>query len=312
MADDNSKFIDFTQKPDFQQILTNPILDIAARFWEDDRYDAFRTCYRSMRIIDDLIDERKAADKRISDEEKKQMVLSLTMWADSLLQNKPRDDFQKKLIDTVEHFRIPTWPWQRLLKAMLYDLDHDGFASLRVFLRYCEGAAIAPASIFMHLCGVRKQNGHYVASEFDIRRAARPLALFSYLVHIIRDFQKDHTDGLNYFAEDIMRNHDLNAASLKNIAAGGNITPGFRNLVGHYHRFAGYYRKLARNTVDQILPVLDPPYQLSLEIIYNLYLQIYERIDIANGRFTTDELNPSPAEIQDRIYDTVSTFKPAN
>ncbi len=311
MTNDNSKYIDFTKKPDFQQILTNPILDIAARFWEDDRYDAFRVCYRSMRVIDDLIDERKATGERIGGEEKNEMVRSLTMWADSLLQNKPGDDFQEKLINTVERYRLPTWPWERLLKAMLYDLDHDGFASLRVFLRYCEGAAIAPASIFMHLCGVRKENGHFAAPEFDIRKAARPLALFSYLVHIVRDFQKDHTDGLNYFAEDIMRSLDLNTASLKNIATGGDITPGFRNLVGQYHRFAGYYRKLARNSVDQIRPRLAPPYQLSLEIIYNLYLQIYERIDITNGRFTTDELNPSTAEIQDRIYDTVSSFKPA-
>lgn len=45
---------------DFQQILTNPILDIAAHVWEEERYNAFKICYRTMRILDDLVDDRKS------------------------------------------------------------------------------------------------------------------------------------------------------------------------------------------------------------------------------------------------------------
>ena len=52
---------DFNWDLDFNQILTNPILDIGARFWEDERYNAFRICYRSMRLLDDLVDNRKIA-----------------------------------------------------------------------------------------------------------------------------------------------------------------------------------------------------------------------------------------------------------
>ena len=123
-----------------------------------------------MRIIDDLIDERKATGKRITGDEKKQMALTLTTWAESLAEGSPGDDFQKQLLNTIKRFSIPIWPWQRLLKAMLFDLDHDGFASHRVFLRYSEGAAIAPASIFMHLCGVSEEGDHYAAPGFDIRK----------------------------------------------------------------------------------------------------------------------------------------------
>ena len=53
-------------KPDFQDILTNPILDIAARFWDDERYDAFKICYRSMRVVDNLVDDRKSSGDGIS------------------------------------------------------------------------------------------------------------------------------------------------------------------------------------------------------------------------------------------------------
>ncbi len=50
----------FTDELDFGKVLKNPILDIAARLWEDDRYEAFKTCYRSMRAIDDLVDGVKS------------------------------------------------------------------------------------------------------------------------------------------------------------------------------------------------------------------------------------------------------------
>jgi hypothetical protein len=47
---------------------------------------------------------------------------------------------------------------------------------------------------------------------------------------------------------------------------------------------------------------------LSLEIIYGLYLQIFERIDVSKIRFTTSELNPSPQDVRDRINMIISSF----
>jgi hypothetical protein len=96
---------------------------------------------------------------------------------------------------------------------------------------------------------------------------------------------------------------------LREIAGGGEIDPGFRKLMKKYYAFAEYYRHEARQTIDKIGTYLEPRYRLSLEVIYSLYLQIFERIDVANGRFTTAELNPSPQEVQDRIDLTISTFE---
>jgi hypothetical protein len=47
---------------DFHKIKDHPNILIAARFWEDDRYEAAKTIYRFMRFIDDMIDDRKALD----------------------------------------------------------------------------------------------------------------------------------------------------------------------------------------------------------------------------------------------------------
>jgi len=72
-----------------------------------------------------------------------------------------------------------------------------------------------------------------------------------------------------------------------------------------YRSLAEEYRNTARVTLDELK--LEPRYALSLEIIYNLYLQIFERIDV-DGKFTTSELNPLPEEVKQRIDVTISSF----
>ena len=302
--------LDFASQLDFSQILTNPILDIAARFWEEDRYQAFRICYRSMRRIDDLIDDRKEKDRAITPEESQQIKGMISDWLDSVRRREPPDRYQKQFIETLERFRIPFWPWERFGKSMAYDLDHSGFSSFLVFLRYAEGAAISPASIFMHLCGVTFDNGLCRPPDYDIRKAARPLAIFSYLVHIIRDFQKDQQAGLNYFAADMTRERGLTNDDLRTIAEGKTVSEPIRDLIAAYVRFARYYQKKAKTVLKSILPQLEDRYQLSLMIIYNLYLQILERVDIKSGNFITEEVNPPAEEIQKRIEQTIAIFKP--
>jgi phytoene/squalene synthetase len=301
--------IDFACELDYSQILSNPILDIAARFWDRERYEAFKICYRSMRFIDDLVDNRKATGVTISAHEYKDYTKIFSDWLESIKHRLPRDTFQQELVATIEKFRIPLWPWEKLVSAMIYDLSHEGFPTFRDFLRYCEGAAVAPASVFMHLCGVNKKNGVYFPPDFDSRNTARPLALFSYLVHILRDFQQDQKNHLNYIADDICRRYGLTAERLREIAEKGEISQSFRDMIAQYLRFAEYYRGKARRKINLVLVNLKSRYQLSLEIIYNLYHQIFERIDPKTGRFTSGELNPTTKEIQQRIARIVASFQ---
>ncbi len=303
--------LDFLPDVDFDDILTNPILDIAARFWDNDRYDAFRICYRSMRLIDDLVDDRKSSGEKMSATELKQIKQIMREWMEAMRRRDNSDPFRRELIETLDRFKIPFWPWERLYKAMLYDLEIDGFSSLISFLRYSEGAAISPASIFMHLCGIEKTGNSYAMLKYDIRLAARPLALFSYFVHIIRDFQKDQLANLNYFANNLMARHNLTGDNLRSIAEGKPIPSSFRKLMKDYVSITDYYRLKARKVIDSIIPLLQPKYQLSLEIIYNLYSQVFERINVESGSFTETELNPSPGEVKNRIQQIIDNFSPS-
>jgi len=303
--------LSFAHELDFSDILTNPILDIAARFWEEDRYQAFQVCYRSMRRIDDLVDDRKATGETISPDEAALYTRMIDDWIGSIREERVDDPFQKEFLAIRSQFDIPLWPWERLCRAMIYDLQHNGYSSFLSFLRYTEGAAIAPAAIFMHLCGVTRSSESYARPAFDIRRAARPLALFSYLVHIIRDFQKDARSHLNYFAFDLLKEYSLDIPDLVRIAKGEPIPDSFRQLVGRYKSIAEYYRRLARNAIDKVAPNMPHRYHLSLEVIYNLYLQIFERIDPEKGTFTSEELNPPPEEVKARLELTIEKFTPS-
>jgi phytoene/squalene synthetase len=194
-------------------------------------------------------------------------------------------------------------------KSMIYDINNDGFPTLKAFLEYAGGASVAPASIFVHLNGLSKVNDNYEIPPFDVKWAATPCAVFSYLVHIVRDFQKDQLNNLSYFADDLIAKNGLSRQKLHEFAEGKPVDNNFRNLIKHYYLLADEYRRKTYDVIKEIRPLLEPRYQLSLEIIFNLYLMVFERIDIQKGKFTTGELNPTPEETKERVYRTIMNFE---
>ena len=95
---------------------------------------------------------------------------------------------------------------------------------------------------------------------------------------------------------------------LQEFAHGVPVDSNFRGLSRHYYNLADEYRMKTYDVIKQIRPLLEPRYQLSLEIIFNLYLMVFERIDLANGKFTTEELNPTPSETRERVRRTIMDF----
>lgn len=302
------KFIEIFKSIDFENILDHPNILIAAKFWDIERYCAARICYKFMRRIDDLVDNHKANKRTIADEKKKEFVADVNEWLKMIIISEDCNPEKVELIKTIDRFNIPLWPLEAFAKSMIYDINNDGFPTLRVFLDYTQGASVAPASIFVHLSGLTLKNDHYQDPLFDVREAATPCAIFSYLVHIIRDFQKDQFNNLNYFADDLIKKNGLTGRDLKTIAHGAPVSDGFRNLIREYYTLADEYQRKTREVIMRIGPLMEPEYRLSLEIIFSLYLMVFERIDVENGSFTSYELNPTPEETKNRVKDTILQF----
>jgi phytoene/squalene synthetase len=308
MKSDRQKFLDIFDAIDFHKIIDHPNILIAARFWEDERYEAAKTCYKFMRSIDDLIDNYKAENKVIAPADRKSFSADVNDWINIIRNSSIENPLQIELSGCIEKFRIPHWPLEAFAKSMLYDINNDGFATLNDFIDYSQGASVAPASIFVHLNGISEKDGKYFVPPFDVKEAATPCALFSYLVHIIRDFQKDQLNNLSYFADDLILKNNLTREKLQEIAHGKKATADFRNLIRIYHSLADEYRVKTHKKIEEIRPLLEPRYQLSLEIIFSLYLVVFERIDLNNGSFTTEELNATPEETKERVYQTIINF----
>ena len=301
-------YTDIFHSIDFEKIIDHPNILIAAHFWDEDRYQAAKVCYKFMRTIDDLIDNYKTEHKTIALEEKAHLETDVNAWINTILNAAQNNPAQVELIKTVQKFHIPSWPLEAFAKSMIYDIHNDGFSTLQDYLDYAGGASVAPASIFVHLCGLTKVNNQYIEPKFDVKQAATPCAIFSYVVHIIRDFVKDHTHNLNYFPDDLMAKNGLNRENLLAMANGAELSTGFRNMIRELYAVADEYRKKTYEIMQKIKPQLEPRSQLSLEIIFSLYLMVFERIDIENGTFSTRELNPTSEEIKERVWKVIEEF----
>jgi phytoene/squalene synthetase len=309
MGSQKDKFLEIFNSIDFQKIKDHPNILVAANFWEDDRFCAAKICYKFMRAIDDLIDNHKAKNRLIEPEERKEFVANVQDWLKMIIVSKECNALEEELRVTVNKFRIPLWPMEAFARSMIYDINNDGFPTIETFLEYAGGASVAPASIFVHLNGLQKINSQYEPPQFDVKWAATPCAVFSYAVHIIRDFQKDQLNNLSYFADDLISKYGMNRKELREFADGKPVNDNFRNLIRHYFILADEYRLKTYDIIKKIRPLLEPRYQLSLEIIFDLYLMVFERIDLKNGKFTAEELNPTPEETRVRVLKTIMNFK---
>jgi phytoene synthase len=293
----------------FERVVDHPNILIAAHFWDTERYQAARNCYKFMRAIDDLIDNYKTEHITIAPENQAKFEADVYRWISTVIEASSEMPSHRELIDTVQRFCIPFWPLEAFAKSMIYDIYHDGFPTLQGFIDYAGGASVAPASIFVHLAGLRQSSDKYLPPLFDVKEVATPCAIFSYLVHIIRDFQKDHLNNLNYFPDDLIAKHGMDRQQLLFMAKGGQITDGFRSMIRELYEVADVYRERTLEMIRQIKPLVEPRSQLSLEIIFDLYLMVFERIDIEHGTFTAAELNPTWREIKERVGTVIERFE---
>ena len=308
MNSHKDEFLKIFESIDFDKIKDHPNILIAANFWEEERFCAAKVCYRFMRAIDDLIDDHKAKNKLIDPSERTDFITNVESWLNMIKVTNDCTNMDGELKETFLKFKIPLWPMEVFARSMIYDINNNGFPTLESFLEYSGGASVAPASIFVHLNGLHKINGIYEAPVFDVKWAATPCAIFSYAVHIIRDFQKDQLNNLSYFADDLIVSNGLSRSLLREFAEGKPVNENFRNLIRRYYRLADEYMARTYDIIEQIKHLHEPRYQLSLEIIFNLYQMVFERIDPDNGKFTAEELNPTPGETRDRVLKTILSF----
>jgi phytoene synthase len=188
------------------------------------------------------------------------------------------------LQDTFTKFSIPLFPWQNLAWAMQQDVGKDSFPSFPQFLKYADGAAVAPATVFMFLLAAKKDSKgyHWNYSSTQIYHFARKLALFCYLTHVIRDVSQDLSlgrSGLLYLSEEELGKLGLSKKTLLEFRRQKKGNRQFEQLVAKYVKRARAFETAGRESVARLYPTLEKDSRFILTLLLEFYSATLDKIE---------------------------------
>jgi len=281
-----------------------PNLYLAANFLEpDDKFRAFLASYAAMRLVDDLTDDNRALGD-LPETTKLHIIEELDRFARMFIEKEIDDTlpYANELKFAMVHFDLPGWPFTSLAEAMKFDLHNDRFDTFETFLQYSEGAAVAPASIFMYLASCQyDERGQVTLPGFDIRDAARPLAVFSYLVHILRDFKKDFTAGLRPLIYLDLESSDMfyiREQDMAETVATGEQSYKFTKMVQWYFNRVTRFQVESEHMLADIADKLPEDGAFALNFIYTLYSANAARIADNRYNLVKQDLNLTIEDIE--------------
>lgn len=253
------------------------------RALQSEKRRLFEAAYATMRVIDDFVDDEfLARSQRERDVFRDGARIRIADWLeasmDALEDSAPcstlslpdRDQILfMALRDAARGSDLPSDPWQRLADAMVYDIEEHRMLSWPDFDAYCEGATVAPAAVFLFVLQARNESGNLTAgiAASELADQARDMAIFCYLVHILRDFAKDSARGgqLVTIPQSCFRDHGLTRESVA--ADPGSALPMLRDIADR----AGERRLAARHMADLLMPSLGRAEARILDALLSIY-----------------------------------------
>ena len=149
-------------------------------------------------------------------------------------------------------------PFERLAAAMHRDAARGTMEDWADFLDYCEGATVAPTFVFLLLLA-SDDDGHSVVGAGQLWPHARTLGIYCYIVHIMRDLEKDADAGSHLLT--IPRSHFADLADdLEQLAAAllDSDSPARQALVERLGHELGQMSGEAARSVQALDRVLPP------------------------------------------------------
>lgn len=268
-----------------------PYLYLVARYFEDrEKYKAFCSTYASMRIIDDQVDTIPWRGK-LSPAKKLSYRKQIGGWLEKIEACRNGYAISEPIFvalqDTFQTIPIPLFPWENLAFAMKKDIGRDSFETLEEFIEYAEGAAVAPATVFMFLLTAKRDGTKFIweFSEKEIYAFARELALFCYLTHIIRDVSSDlqlGKSGLLYIpVRDLVR-YNLKKEDLIEFKKKKKVNSKFQRLAARYIKLARLYEAKGRKILKRLNRQLNADSRFILVLLLEFYSATLKKIEKAD------------------------------
>ncbi len=277
----------------------NNLYQTSCYFASAERYRAFCAFYAIMRVVDDRID-KFLVRKNFSADDRQAEIGILRAWYNLVSACLDGRSLSAREIARSNHhhttellaafseaaklFPVPSVLWDNFFSSMQRDLERHQFGTYSEFVDYAQGAAVAPTTIYLYLIAAERDGedrAYHVPEYFDFMRCGRDLALFAYITHILRDFQKDLSagnQGLLYIAADDMATHGVTEQLLFSDLASGTASPPLRALARELVHRARTLLGRGRACLHALQGNLSPDRAFILELIVQIYEKIIEKI----------------------------------
>ncbi len=257
----------------------------AARLLPRVRQDFFFATYAAMRVIDDLVDEGFLSLPRHERDSRRAGILAeIEQWTSqcTAFGSEPgplHPDIVAALEATAGRSDLGGWPWTALAGTMRADAEEREMRSWDDFLNYCSGATVAPAAIFVYLLAAEPdaERGFRYGLAVSARDHALDLAIYCYIVHILRDLAKDaaRSARLITIPAEILEEAGLSRAGLG--AALSEKSPAINRLAARLIAKAEPYRQAGHAALHVLATDLALIEKSALFGLIAIYDRLFER-----------------------------------
>ncbi|WP_085580184.1 squalene/phytoene synthase family protein [Thalassospira mesophila] len=266
----------------------------------------FLAAYASMRVIDDIVDdgflEKSDAERdnlrddtfdiidRWQDQIEAAKVMADNPWPDVGPLPGPVYD---ALTLTLGESDLSVEPWVKLAEALRKDVAEDPLDEWDDFIAYCEGATAAPASIFVYLLSARYDDEIGYVSNLTASPLyhARDMAIFCYVIHILRDLPIDvkGPDRLVTIPGEMLLAADISIGEIRN--AIGQQDYDTLNVLGTFMlEKAWEHFETGQARSAELLAILEPEETDTLSRLFSVYIELAAMMDGGYGAFLADRV----------------------
>ena len=288
-----------------------------------DQQQFFHACYCSMRLIDDYVDEVFLKQDQTQRQKQRQFSLDLlAQWRQFL----PTASHKVQKVNPAlsakffYYFPMQSWdaltfclsssnigigPWQRLADAMMDDIKEKPLQDWHDFEAYCMGATVAPAQVFLFVLGLTPQSStgqFYVSNPQELLPKANAMAVFCYLIHIMRDLPKDVCDNDQILT---VPRHVLQDLNFRPGVALIDQVEATKSLYQTLLEKTELYQKYVLEDLKFLEQKLPPLGHKILTLLITIYQKILENIQVNIPKLISGERIPTSKIRQDlrRAYD---------
>ena len=255
----------------------------ASQILKTPRREFFYATYAAMRVIDDAIDENfLKLDAKSRNNLKTNFERKLSRWLQQVLHLEIIDGplspgIIYALKHTIGRSDLTKSVWSDLAASLAMDIKGTDMHSWDDFLKYCDGATVAPASIYIYLLAATHTKEKHFEYEMphELSYYARDLAIYCYIVHIIRDLIKDAiaSPRLITIPNELLFENDLSRSTLSSSLK--NKDPAIVNLANDLIRRADPFHRHGHEVLSELNNLLGFSEKTALNKLIGVYDQLY-------------------------------------